>query len=381
MSKYTTEVRFICEEAAGLIHSKGVDDVESIIQAAIPKIFNFDFPIFDESYRNVLETKILKHYYTREIGEETVGLWKLRMNTTLNEIMPYYNKLYESELLEFNPLYDVNYTREGSRNTNETGSEEGEVNRDGTGRDTGTITDSGTTSNVQTMTGTVQDAGTGENTKTMTGTVTDVGNEESETGSTTARNTENSGTDTETTNSAQKNNRWEYFSDTPQGTIGSVPGGGQQALEGQTYLTNVRHITDDGTGSTSTKTFQHGHEIDENTTTTGTVQTDTSNTKTYNTTESDESENTNTKTYDTETEDSGTSGNTRTLNTTNTTAETTTDTRSKELTNLQEYAETVSGKMGGSSYAKMLMEFRETFLNIDMMILEDLQPLFFGLWE
>lgn len=111
MSKYTTEVRFICETASGLGESKGFTDVDTIITNAIPKIFNFSFPIFDENYRTVLEKKILKHFYTREICAETVGLWKLRLDTKLNEIMPYYNKLYKSELLEFNPLYTSNLTR------------------------------------------------------------------------------------------------------------------------------------------------------------------------------------------------------------------------------------------------------------------------------
>lgn len=111
MSKYTTEVRFICETASGLRESKGGTDVDSIITSAIPKIFSFSFPIFDEQYRTILEKKILKHFYTREICEETVGLWKLRLDTKLNEIMPYYNKLYKSELLEFNPLYTTNLTR------------------------------------------------------------------------------------------------------------------------------------------------------------------------------------------------------------------------------------------------------------------------------
>ena len=111
MSKYTTEVRFICETASGLMESKGGTDVDSIITSAIPKIFSFSFPIFDEKYRTILEKKILKHFYTREICEETVGLWKLRLDAKLNEIMPYYNKLYKSELLEFNPLYTTNLTR------------------------------------------------------------------------------------------------------------------------------------------------------------------------------------------------------------------------------------------------------------------------------
>lgn len=114
MSKYTTELRFICETESGLSESVGGARVEEIISSARPKVFNFDYPIFDESYREVLETKILKHFYTREIGLETYGLWKLKLNDKLNIIMPYYNQLYESELIEFNPMYDVNYTRSGS---------------------------------------------------------------------------------------------------------------------------------------------------------------------------------------------------------------------------------------------------------------------------
>ena len=107
MSKYTTQVRFICENYAGLTESVGYGKVDEIIASARKKVFDFPYPIFDETYRNVLETKILKHFYTREIGAETVGLWKLWLNTKMNEIMPYYNKLYKSELLDFNPLYDV----------------------------------------------------------------------------------------------------------------------------------------------------------------------------------------------------------------------------------------------------------------------------------
>ena len=123
MSKYTTEVRFICETTSGLDVSKGYASVNEIITNAIPKVFDFSFPIFDESYRSVLERKILKHFYTREIGEETVGLWKLRMDTRLNEIMPYYNKLYMSELLEFNPLYTHNLTRKHNVTSNNTSNE------------------------------------------------------------------------------------------------------------------------------------------------------------------------------------------------------------------------------------------------------------------
>lgn len=55
-----------------------------------------DYPIFDETYREKLNKKILDHYDFYEIGQETPHLFKLFLNRTMNEIMPYYNELYKS---------------------------------------------------------------------------------------------------------------------------------------------------------------------------------------------------------------------------------------------------------------------------------------------
>lgn len=110
MSKYTTELRFICETKAGLTESAGYNDVDIIVLKAYPKIFN-KFDLFDENYRSILCTKILKHYYTREISEETTGLWLLRLNQKMSEIMPYYNALYKAWAIDFNPLHNVDMYR------------------------------------------------------------------------------------------------------------------------------------------------------------------------------------------------------------------------------------------------------------------------------
>ena len=85
MSKYTTQVRFICESLAGYDESQGYDEVDSIVETAAPQIFE-EYPIFDEAYRLPLNKKILRHFYTREICAETVGLWKLWLNNKMNEI-------------------------------------------------------------------------------------------------------------------------------------------------------------------------------------------------------------------------------------------------------------------------------------------------------
>lgn len=79
---------------------------------------NFDFkmteyPIFDENYRSILNNKILNHFYENEIGFETPALFRHYLNTTLNEIMPYYNTLYIKQKALIDKLEDnVNITED-----------------------------------------------------------------------------------------------------------------------------------------------------------------------------------------------------------------------------------------------------------------------------
>lgn len=136
MSKYTTEVRFICEQYAGLTESASYTNIDNVINTAMPLVFDFDFPIFDEAYRPILERKILNHYYTREIGYETVSRWKLALKNKLNEIMPRYNMLYKSELLEFNPLYTHDMYTKRDNETNTEGASSDTTGRDFTIDDT-----------------------------------------------------------------------------------------------------------------------------------------------------------------------------------------------------------------------------------------------------
>lgn len=223
MSKYTTEVRFICETFSGLDESKGCFNINEIIEQSRSKIFRFDYPIFDEKYRGVLETKILKHYYTREIGLETVGLWLHKLDVKMNEIMPYYNQLYKSCLLEFNPFYNTDFTTKRDIKTNEIGNSTNETNT--------------------------------------------------------------------------KTKEWELYSDTPQGSV--------KNLENETYLTNATKNTGDG------NTLNKGET---------------------------------------------------------------------NVDNVQDYLETVKGKVGGENYSSLLEQYRKTFLNIDMMIIDELSDLFMNIW-
>ena len=131
MSSYTTEVRYICETAYGLQKSEGSSKIEEILDDVADKVLDFDFPIFDENYRKPLKKKILRHFYTREIGAETVGLWKLWVNDVLNLEMPYLNRLYAMYALEFNPLYNFSMERKHEAKGKRTANDRNDFHNDG----------------------------------------------------------------------------------------------------------------------------------------------------------------------------------------------------------------------------------------------------------
>ena len=69
-----------------------------------------DYPIFDEAYREILNQRIVDHYALYEIGHETPNMFKFALNRRLREIMKYYNQLYLSEKIVFDPLSTMDYT-------------------------------------------------------------------------------------------------------------------------------------------------------------------------------------------------------------------------------------------------------------------------------
>lgn len=115
-------VRSICETLTGNIVSD-ISNFQSVISTAAPKVFNFDFPIFDESHRQELEEKILLWYYDREIGFRTVGRWQLGLAQYLNRIMPYYNEMYKTTSVSYDMLNDVDLT-ESYSHTSQGGEEQ-----------------------------------------------------------------------------------------------------------------------------------------------------------------------------------------------------------------------------------------------------------------
>lgn len=83
-----------------------------------------EYPIFRELYRETLNKKIIDHYWNQEIGMETIPLFTLALRRRMNEIMPYYNQLYESELLEINPINTIDMRTESESTSQNTGQSE-----------------------------------------------------------------------------------------------------------------------------------------------------------------------------------------------------------------------------------------------------------------
>lgn len=72
------------------------------------------YPLFDDDYRKILNGKILDEYWNQEIGTETIENFLLILKKKMDQIMPMYNQLYESERLEFNPLHTMDIQSETS---------------------------------------------------------------------------------------------------------------------------------------------------------------------------------------------------------------------------------------------------------------------------
>lgn len=213
MSKFTTEVRYICQTYANVTTGTTLT-IDQTILAAIPYIFTDDWTTQNADHKEELCKKILRHYYMREIGAETVGLWKLQLNSLLSEIMPKYNALYSNlENIKTKLLLNADVTETRNLTNNSTSK-------------------------------------------------ADTSNTTSSTGSTTTTST---GTSKNTASADSNNDAWQEYSDTPQGALSGI--------ENQTYLTNAtRNRATNSSSSTSDATANNSGSTTtkDDATTTGT---------------------------------------------------------------------------------------------------------------
>lgn len=123
MSKYTIEVRelftpikfkqplYTKEQVEGFFKDYEISDYltqEQIDVINEAGIWNKDR----------LAKKIVNHYYMREIGQETIGLWIHYVKDTMTLLMEEYLPLIYSASIEYNPLINVDYTESFTRTAN-----------------------------------------------------------------------------------------------------------------------------------------------------------------------------------------------------------------------------------------------------------------------
>ena len=105
MSKYTLELRYLYED-------------ENF------NLFDFPYNLYNNDLKPWFEEKFYQHFMFYEIGFDTIGMFKQRLMTKLNDIYPYYKQLYETEIrskgIDFMLNKDLkeSYVRELTSNSN-----------------------------------------------------------------------------------------------------------------------------------------------------------------------------------------------------------------------------------------------------------------------
>lgn len=300
-----------------------------------------NYPIFSESHRRELNQKIINHFRYREIGYETVTQFIFALNRKMFEVMPFYNQLYESEELEISALTNYSYDEISKKTGNDllekTGTDINKQTGDSTRTDTGTQTNEQTGADKQTF----------EDVKNKT----TYGSNENENTTTTSDVTHGQTTTTQGTDSSKK-----VHSDTPQGMLSAnFPESANYASDADVSKnTNSSTVTQGGTDSTTgTVKGTKGKSGSDESVQTGDIVTthDTQGKLTNDLTSKNEFNADNTITY----------GSNAKQNYDN-----------QLSTNKQGYQ--------GISPSELLQKYRETFLNIDMLVISELEELFISIF-
>lgn len=155
MSKYTTELRFVCD-----LYSR--DEVENWF-----KDYELSDFLTNEQINVIINTniwnkdrlakKIVDHYFMREIGFETPALFRHYAKITMYEIMEKYVPLIYSSSIIYDPLVNVDYTEIFNRNVEDKNKNTGEStstsNANGTGLQVGSDTPQGQVNKTEILQG------------------------------------------------------------------------------------------------------------------------------------------------------------------------------------------------------------------------------------
>ena len=79
--------------------------IRNLAKATREKIFDFDYPLSSKVNKEDFECQILNHFIMRRIGQETFTAFQLFLENKLNEILPYYNIMFDA-LADYNLFND-----------------------------------------------------------------------------------------------------------------------------------------------------------------------------------------------------------------------------------------------------------------------------------
>lgn len=377
--------------------------IDSIINNSFDRA-TLNLPFYADRYDKATGEQLFKsfwhkfcmHYYTRQIGAETIGQFELFLRSRFSEIMPWYKVLYDKVVspLEGNTLdlfstadYTTTTTEQSTGETS-SGTEYGHtVSKDNTRTDDRTDATQRGGQDKLTHDVTIAEDGTNNDTRTDatsrsethggTDTVTEKRKLTGDNGDPRKNTSEQT---TDTTNKGQTQaTASNLYSDTPQNGLVDVANARYltNAVNQDTGETRDDTAKETVTGSTTianeneerTQTTEHGADVTIRNS--GDIKTEASFDKTTRTTGSDTTEygSDDTTKHTGTTKDAGTETHGGRDSTTGT------ETRSRTI------AVSVKGKQGGMSYAELLKDIMTSIYNIDEMIINDCYDLFLTVFD
>lgn len=116
MSKYTTQLRWVVEQACA---DAGVSPEPANWPTAYAKLGLASsgnilglapYPVYQEAARATVNDAIIRRYWMNEIGAETAARFAWNLNDALSLVMPYYNQLWEMKVLDASHLVGEDFT-------------------------------------------------------------------------------------------------------------------------------------------------------------------------------------------------------------------------------------------------------------------------------
>ena len=341
----------------------GTDDktkIKDLAKEGRGTIFNFTYPLSNKISKEEFETNILNHFIERRIGFETVTMFRIKLNVKLNEIMPKYNKLFDSldewDLFKDGEIVEREQNFDGTTNNLTNQTNEKTSNTENSNTTTNNLTNQTTlnTQNQTTLNTQNQTTFNTQNPTSKTSSETTVVNADSN-----SSNTIENSSESDSSSTVDKRS-----SDTPQSELSNI--------QSASYLTNYEYDT----------TTNHAEDTSSSN---GTAESESETTTNSNISESVTNNKTGTET----------TANTGTETTANTGTETTTNTgtvnEEGSIENVENAEQNTTSnttdknktteiiKRSPSDKLKIYLEFMENCQNIYTLIYKDLDCLFYQL--